>query len=459
MLNLSEFRVLENVSEMNLSALEQVSLPTGQRLFRRWLLGMAIIGIGILLMPWVQNIRAKGKVTTLNPAYRPQTVHATFPGRIEHWYVFEGDTIQQGDTIARLSETKSEYLDPQIVERTGISREAKSNSANGYLAKAEALADQITSLREEQKLKQEQAENKYEQQQLYVATLEAKLIQQETEVSIAEYQMERSDSLYRSGLKPLTDLEGKRLKVQEARAKYTTLSNELEQATTEVAQTILQLETVGPSYRNKLAKAESDRQSAVVSYYESIGEVAKLSTQESNYRIRADYRYVVAPQGGIVNRVLKPGIGETVKAGDAVVSILPVKFVPAVEIFVAPYNLPLIRPGLEVRFLFDGWPAIFFSGWPGLSYGTFIGEVVSIDNDINNEGLYRILVKPSTNGRPWPKELRPGSGAEGVALLGKVTVWYELWRQLNAFPPNYYQDDKEKDNEPKLKTPAKRVIK
>jgi hypothetical protein len=32
-----------------------------------------------------------------------------------------------------------------------------------------------------------------------------------------------------------------------------------------------------------------------------------------------------------------------------------------------------------------------------------------------------------------------GSGASGIALLNDVPIWYELWRQLNGFPPDYYE--------------------
>lgn len=462
MLNLSPQRVLDDVRGMNLTALEQVDLPTGQGMFRRWLFVGIVLAIVVMFLPWTQNFRAKGTVTALDPADRPQTIHASIPGRIEAWYVFEGDTMRAGDTIARLSEIYTDYLDPAIADRTAVTREAKSSSADGYLAKAAALADQISSLRQEAVLKDKQSRNKLEQSYLYVSTLEADLVQQETQVAIADYQYQRADSLYQKGLKPLTDLEAKRLKKREARAKLTAIQNKLEQAKTDVEQAGIAVEAVGPTYANKLAKAESDRQSALTSYYGSVGDVAKLETQEANYRLRQGYHYVVAPQPGIVARVLTPGIGETVKEGEAVVSILPADFRAAVEIFIEPFNLPLVKPGQQVRFLFDGWPAIFFSGWPGLSYGTFVGEIVAIDNIIDDKGRYRILVKPSDDGRDWPTALRPGSGAEGVALLGDVPVWYEVWRQLNAFPPDFYQNEKGeqgKEEDPKLKAPVKDVIK
>ncbi len=445
---------------MNLSALERVDLPNGQRLFRVWIYALIIFCLVILFMPWRQNFRAKGTVTSLDAADRPQSIHSTLPGRIEAWYVREGDTVKLGDTIARMSEIKSDYFDPELVERTGAMRDAKSNSAEGYLAKAAALERQIVTFREERELKLREYQNKYEQSLLYVTTLEADLVQQLVQVDIAAYQERRTDSLYLKGLKSLSDLEEKRLKTQEATAKRIAIENKLEQAQTEVEQTRIALEGVDPTYRGKIAKAESDQQSALTAYYTSIGDVAKLENQEANYRIRRDFGYIIVPQDGIIGTILTPGIGETVKEGEAIVTILPKGFQAAVELFIEPFNLPLIRLGQEVRFLFDGWPAIFFSGWPGLSYGTFKGEVVAIDNIIDSKGRYRILVRPAEDGREWPEALRPGSGAEGVALLGEVLVWYEVWRQLNAFPPDYYQDDRfveDKEEGVKLKAPARGI--
>jgi len=462
MLNLSSQSISHKVHEMHLSALDRVDLPTGQRMFRRWLLVFAIMSAIVLLMPWTQNFRAKGTVTSLDAANRPQSVHATIPGRIETLYVFEGDTVLTGDTIIRLSEIKSDYFDPALVERTGEMKNAKNSSADGYLAKSRALENQIASLRIERDLKVKETANKYDQSLLYVTTLEADLAQQLTQVDIAAYQERRTDSLFQKGLKSLSDLEAKTLKTREARAKLTAVENKLDQARTDIRQARLAQENVIPSYQSKIAKAESDRQSALTAYYGSVGDVAKLESTEANYRIRRDFQYVLAPQNGVIGKILTPGIGETVKEGEAIVTILPKTFRAAVEMFVDPFNLPLVSLGQEVRFLFDGWPAVFFSGWPGLSYGTFSGQVMAIDNTIDAKGRYRVLVAPLQDNREWPSALRPGSGAEGVALLGNVPVWYEVWRQLNAFPPDFYKSDRfvKKPGEGlKLKAPAKKGVK
>ena len=39
----------------------------------------------------------------------------------------------------------------------------------------------------------------------------------------------------------------------------------------------------------------------------------------------------------------------------------------------------------------------------------------------------------------WPYQLKMGSGAQGITLLKDVPIWYELWRNINGFPPDYYK--------------------
>jgi hypothetical protein len=163
-----------------------------------------------------------------------------------------------------------------------------------------------------------------------------------------------------------------------------------------------------------------------------------------NYSVRTGMYYITSPINGYITKAIRSGIGETVKAGEEMVSIMPNQYDLAVEMYVNPFNLPLIEKGQKVRFMFDGWPSVVFSGWPNASYGTFGGKIVAIDNFISPNGKYRILVAPDENDVSWPKELRVGSGANGMALLKNVPIWYELWRNLNGFPPDYYKTSEEK---------------
>ena len=39
-----------------------------------------------------------------------------------------------------------------------------------------------------------------------------------------------------------------------------------------------------------------------------------------------------------------------------------------------------------------------------------------------------------------PQALRVGGAAVGFALMTDVPIWYELWRQINGFPPDLYME-------------------
>jgi multidrug resistance efflux pump len=167
--------------------------------------------------------------------------------------------------------------------------------------------------------------------------------------------------------------------------------------------------------------------------------VAKLQNQVSNYTIRNGMYIILAPQDGQIVQANKSGIGEILKDGEAISYIVPNRINYAVEMFIRPVDLPLIHIGQKVRFMFDGFPAIVFSGWPQHSYGTFSGKIVALENSISANGSFRVLVAEDSTDKKWPPQLKIGSGAQGITLLKDVPIWYELWRNINGFPPDYYQ--------------------
>ena len=131
---------------------------------------------------------------------------------------------------------------------------------------------------------------------------------------------------------------------------------------------------------------------------------------------------------------------DTFKEEDKIVSIMPYDYQIAVETYIRPIDIQLIQIGEKARIEFDGWPAIVFNGWPNASFGTYGAEVVAIENYISENNLYRVLLKPDSKDHVWPNKVRIGSGARTIALLNEVPVWYEIWRQLNGFPADYYKE-------------------
>lgn len=439
MLNISPNKLNQKVDLSGFSSSEKVFHTKYYKHFNRFLLIFAIIGFIVLFLPWTQNVSGSGFLTTLKPDQRPQTIQSPIPGRIEKWYVKEGDYVSKGDTILFISEIKNEYFDPNLVERTGQQIRAKSSAVTSYEGKVKALNNQIRALGTERTLKLEQARNKLLQAHLKVESDSIDLEAAKTNITIAQRQYRRVLQLENEGLKSVTDVEGKRLKLQETQAKLISQENKLLAARNEVINAEVEINRVRAEYTDKISKAESDMFTAQSNQFDSEAQVTKLENEFTNYSMRNDMYYIKAPQNGFINKAIKTGVGETFKEGEQLVGIMPADYEMAVETFVRPIDLPLMHLGEEVRIQFDGWPAIVFSGWPNVSYGTYGGKVVAIETFISDNGKYRILLAPDANDHQWPKDLRVGSGAYTIALLEDVPIWFELWRQLNGFPPNYYQ--------------------
>ncbi len=438
MLNISHESIDRNEILKDQSAYQQVMESEASKRTLYLLSAVFFIGIVVLFLPWTQNIRARGKLTTMLPENREQNIHTVISGRVEKWHIREGQFVHKGDTIVNITEMKVDYLDPRLLERTQNQTEAKQASVLTYRDKAKALSDQISALKKNRVLKIEQTKN-YLKQTAFKVTSDS--IDYQTTVinyEIAQKQYDRQKKLYEQGLKSLTELEKREQKLQQTVNKKIASENKWLARKNEFINYQLSLNTVDNDYKEKIAKAQSDRMSALSNAFEAESEFNKLSIQQANYTQRASFYHIKAPQDGFVTKALINGIGETVKAGEAIFSFIPSDYSKAVELYINPIDLPLIREGNQVRLQFDGWPVLVFRGWPNLSFGTFAGVVKSFDKAASPNGKFRILVVPDPDDEDWPSLLRLGSGAYGIALLKHVPVWYELWRNLNGFPPDFY---------------------
>ncbi|WP_396158580.1 HlyD family secretion protein [Flavobacterium sp.] len=446
MLNISNKNSIPVSNLEKHSAVQQLNNPKHYKILNKILVIFSILCVIVIFLPWTQNISGSGAVTTLKPNQRPQTIQSLISGRIEKWYVNEGDYVEKGDTILFISEIKEDYLDPNLVENTKNQMNAKVDAVGAYEGKVEALGSQMGAINNERNLKSKQAKNKIKQAILKIKSDSMDLEAIKTQIKIANTQFKRAVQLNKEGLKPLTDVEEKRLKLQEIEAKIITQENKLLSSENELINARVEISRINAEYSEKFSKAQSDQYTAQSNKYDTKAQVNKLENQYQNYKIRNGMYYITAPQSGYVNRALKSGLGENIKEGTPIVSIMPAKYDIAVETYVSPNDFPLIQKGEKVRVWFDGWPTIVFSGWPNLSYGTFGGKIVAIENFISENGKYRILIAPDEDDKhKWPKQLSIGSGAQTMALLNEVPIWYEVWRTLNGFPPNYYKTTKEKN--------------
>ncbi len=432
------------VDETKYKSFQKVQSINGIRKFSRWLMAFFGILVIILFLPWTQNVQGYGKLTTLRPEQRPQKINSVISGRIEKWNIIEGQHVRKGDTLVKISEVKDAYFDPELLDRTKLQLEAKKLTVKSYDQKVTALENQLAALRKEYRLKQQQARNKVRQAKLKLLADSTDFVIAKVNFDIASNRLRRADSLYSKGIISLTKLEERQMKFQGATNKRISAENKYIISQNSLINAELDLNNVNNMYIGKISKAESDKYSAQSALFDGRAGVAKLENQLTNYTIRRGYYNIIAPIDAYVVKTYKPGLGEIVKEGSPIIELMPTNIEIATAIYIRPVDLPLIKIGEKVRLTFDGWPSLVFSGWPSTSFGTFGGEVYAVDKVATPAGKFRVLIIPDPTDIAWPDKLRVGSGATGIFLLNEVPVYYEIWRQINGFPPEFYDGSKSK---------------
>lgn len=430
---------------MQLKSLENIYHINKKSNVAKWFLFTFLAFVFIMFLPWTQNIKTQGNVSTLYQEQRPQKLNSPIPGRIIKWYVKNGDVVKKGDTILQISEIKDDYLDPLLVERTQEQVQAKKGVRDYYNAKISTTENQIAAISAAKDLKLNQIKIKIAQLQNKLKAEQAELTAVNNELKIAQDQLNRQNKMYEEGLVSLTQLQQRNVSYQNALAKKTSAENKLAQTQQEIAAQNIEQNAVIQEYTEKISKTEGDRFQSMGQVAGSTGDIAKLENQVATYKVRKGLYYILATQDGQITQLTKAGIGEIVKDAETIGIIVPKKIDYIAEIYVKPVDLPLIRENQKVMLTFDGFPAIVFSGWPNSSYGTFSGKIIAIENSISENVLFKAIVAEDKTQKRWPPNMKIGTGASGIAILNDVPIWYEIWRNINGFPPDYYQVNTQKN--------------
>ncbi len=186
--------------------------------------------------------------------------------------------------------------------------------------------------------------------------------------------------------------------------------------------------------------ARREFEAARIRYQELQAKAAAVAGRVTKFRgemARRTRLLVRAPRNGTILQIRSSDTATFVKEGEILATFAPVRQQRAVSLYLRGLDAAITEPGLQVRLIFEGWPAVQFSGWPAVAVGTFGGVVRSVDPVVSPNGDFRVLVVEDPRD-PWPQEryLRLGAQARGWVMLGTVRLGYEVWRLLNQFPPN-----------------------
>lgn len=401
-----------------------------------------LLAVALLLVPWQQSVPGTGQVVALDPLERPQTIQATIPGFIDEWYVREGSRVKQGDRLLVIRDN-----DPQLLERLRQGVQASQDKLAAATDKIASYKEQIDFYKTARDLQISITQGQVEIARQKVRGDEQSL----ASATAARLQSEQKLNRYRQ---LLAEKLASPQELEVETAYYAKAAADVEKATAELAGSNREIKVKQDYIQYALADSNAKIVESQTKFQTGEGEIA--TAKSSLLKAESDLasfetQVITAPRDGTVVRLLinQGQKGGQVSQGDPLLQFVPDYQSRAVELWVDGNDAPWITPGRKVRLQFEGWPAIqFTAGWPSAALGTFGGEVTLVDAAPNNFGKFRVLLVPSTDpGEPsWPgldvdprhdvrRELRQGVRCNGWILLNEVSLGYELWRQLNGFPP------------------------
>jgi len=444
--------------EEQFPALRLARVARGVRRIGRWLLALLIfLSFSMLLAPWQQSIRGAGSVIAFDPFERPQSVQAPVKGRIakrgedvaENAYVKKGQllfSIEDQDPLylSRLEQQVGNAMTELEIARERLvrARDYRDNNLRIVAVTSEELEAMRTAQNELVGAYGEfveQAVNKLNAQKSKLTGANAKLRQ-------AKADFERKTTLFKEGIESQLKFQESEQKYLDAKANTEVARQEVENARNGVEGKRRERESKRQEWEAKinkvmsqLEKARAEVGKAEIDINKTTEEInqkeSKLLDQERKLAVQQT-QDVYAPRDGYIMNLTVFDTSSIVKPGDQLCRIVPKTENPAVQVWVAGNDAPLIAPGRHVRLQFEGWPAVQFSGWPSVAVGTFGGKVALVDPTDNGNGKFRVVVVPDQEDDPWPEHpyLRQGVRANSWVLLDQVSLGYEVWRRVNGFP-------------------------
>ena len=415
------------------------------------LVALVLVIIGMIFLPWRQTARGTGTVVALDPQERPQPVRSPAKGVVSYVKpgLREGSFVERDTTLIRLTPFAAQgvaQLETQIVAME--SKEAAAISSLNVAQQARELQERSgENMNESLRQEYEAAKKKWEQSKNEVVSLQAELIDKQNQLRIAE-------EVALKGIISREELFSKGQAVESAKAKVLKSEN----AVQELYAILLSKEDEIESKRQDIDIKNRTANQKVLEEMQKINTIEKEILDLRNKRGELDRLEIRAPRSGRIQQWFGVEGSDTIKEGDQLFVIVPETRELAVEMTISGNDMPLVQEGDRVRLQFEGWPAVQFVGWPSVAIGTFGGKVNRVFPTDDGQGNFRVVVTPDNHfaredGWPDDRYLRQGVRANGWVLLRRVRLGYEIWRQLNGFPPTVAQDSDKDSKAPKMKLP------
>lgn len=389
---------------------------------------LVLLFIIFLFLPWEQTIIGEGKLIAFKPTERHYTIKAPHTGFIKQYWVTENQHVIKGDPICMMTDQDQDFktrLDDKEQRIIHQIEQMNSERQSLTLEQAELLRDYQVGLA--------QFVTRIANLKKSVETLQLKHDAAQQEYVTKKMRFERVKKLFKRGLESKQVLEinqnlatQSRINVEQAKLAVDMQNEQL---------SIAKQEKIRFSAKQTIIRQKSLQRMAALNRALENYEKEKLDLESKISRYANTI--VHADKNGTVLRLLHNDTNRLIQKGEDIIHFVPDVTVRSIYARVSDFDMPLLKKDLPVRIRFYGWPSMQISGWPKITFGTFSGYVYVVESISSQEGSCYLHVLEDPNA-PWPDSevLKLGSSASLWIRLDTVPIWYQIWRRLNAMPPN-----------------------
>lgn len=412
------------------SSLQQ-ALSTDRELRLMWL----VCGLLVLFLLWAalapldKIVRAQGRIIA---AGRAQVVQHLEGGIVQDILVREGQKVQLGQTLMRLSDVNAssslQQGQSRLLALKAQQARLQAEAQGGTPLFGRDTAPELRALEQkafEERRARMSAEQAALQQMVAQRAAELREAQARVQSLSAELQLARQqaglmDTLHKKGAASQMELLDAQGRSERLNTQYRDVVNSLPRLLSAQAETQARLNEAVARFR-----AEARTELSAVS-----ADIQRLEASVGADSDRVSRTEVRAPTAGFVNRLYFNTLGGVVKPGEPVLEITPSEGPLAVEARVRPDDRATLRAGLPTR--------VMIGAYDYTVYGALDGEVTEVSADTvpdeQGQRYYRVVVQTLPAKGPLAHEvILPGMTASADVVVGQRSVLSYLLSPLLRF--------------------------
>ncbi|MDQ7047659.1 MAG: hypothetical protein Q9M39_08570 [Sulfurovum sp.] len=397
---------------------------------RLWFFSVLIVAflVAILFLPWRQTVEGEGELIAYDPTERVHEISATIDGFIDNYYVSEEQYVRKGEKLFTMRD-----LDKNFINRVYSMKKSLDQQHKNTEQEIVVFGDNKESMLEQKKIGIELYDKRAIQAKEQLKSLKLKYKAQKNTYEIEFINFKRIKQLFKEDIESKRNYESaensyirEKMQLNKIEINIKVQKRQITIVNQEKLQFIEKIENSIRTVDNSILSAHTRLNALKREQEKQLTDIARLETSE-----------VRAEKDGYIIRILKNDKNTYVKKGEPVIQFSPDVSMRTILLKVSDFNMPLVRVGLPVRIRFYGWPVLNIPGWPIVRFGTFGGFIKKVDPVLHEKGYYYAFVVEDPDD-PWPeyKLLRLGTSSTLWVALSTVPIWYQMWRLMNASPPN-----------------------